>query len=383
MRSSVHPRRPILGRLVVVLCLELALLGCGSEFRKECGFTIDVQVTCAVFMPDGKRIVAGCLDGIRLLDVADHSEVGRYARERQRGTTPAVNAIAISPDGKYVACAGAMMPIELRILDTGRVVRTLPVDDTEIHALCFSPNGRKLVAGTGFATEKDRRVRGSFDVWLWNLDGEVGEPVCFRGHEGPVRGVVFLPDEKRIVSVSSDRTMRMWDVSTQKELKRYGNPERVPDNFNTHRPAPSVTLSPDGKYLVQGLDLWDVDKWKRVLWHSYAPPSGLKARGVTLKKDTLKFGIGVLVPNCNWIVYVSYAGRIAVWDIDGDQQVFEEQVFCNNAPVEALAISSDSRNVLAAGAGEIPGFDALSQHVKAIDPEKIQLWRLPLVRKGE
>jgi WD40 repeat protein len=41
--------------------------------------------------------------------------------------------------------------------------------------------------------------------------------VTLEGHEGPVTNVAFSPDSQRIVTGSSDRTLKLWNVSTGQE----------------------------------------------------------------------------------------------------------------------------------------------------------------------
>lgn len=59
------------------------------------------------------------------------------------------------------------------------------------------------------------------------------------GHADMVNSVCFSPDDKYIASGSSDKTVKLWDVSTYKELK----------TFTANDEITSVMFSPDGKYL--------------------------------------------------------------------------------------------------------------------------------------
>ena len=73
------------------------------------------------------------------------------------------------------------------------------------------------------------------------------------GHSGPV-SATFSPDGQRIVSGSLDRTLKIWDANTSKELK----------TFTGHTSwVTSVSFSPDGQRLVSGsrdkkVKIWDV-----------------------------------------------------------------------------------------------------------------------------
>ena len=69
------------------------------------------------------------------------------------------------------------------------------------------------------------------------------ELLPLKGHRGYVTSVAFSPDDKRIVTGSEDKTARVWDASTGKEvLQLKGHSSFV---F-------SVAFSPDGKRIATG-----------------------------------------------------------------------------------------------------------------------------------
>jgi RNA polymerase sigma factor (sigma-70 family) len=60
------------------------------------------------------------------------------------------------------------------------------------------------------------------------------------GHTAPVTALAFTPDGKSVVSGGKDKGVRVWDVPSGKELRR----------FETALPVVSIRISPDGRTLT-------------------------------------------------------------------------------------------------------------------------------------
>src|SRR5262249_19402638 len=75
-----------------------------------------------------------------------------------------------------------------------------------VTAVSFSPDGRLVVSGS-----EDKTAR----VW----DSTTGKEVARMPHEDPVRAVSFSPDGRLVVS-GSGTTGRVWDSTTGKEVAR-------------------------------------------------------------------------------------------------------------------------------------------------------------------
>jgi hypothetical protein len=79
----------------------------------------------------------------------------------------------------------------------------------EVTCGAYSPDGRRVVTGS-----KDRTAR----VW----DAATGrELAVLRGHEDVLEAVTFSPDGQRIVSTGADRTARLWDAEGGREVATY------------------------------------------------------------------------------------------------------------------------------------------------------------------
>ncbi|MDP2430911.1 MAG: caspase family protein [Pseudomonadota bacterium] len=127
-------------------------------------------------------------------------------------------------------------------MDPPRLVATLRNIGISVESVAFSLDGRMMASGRNDKTLK-----------LWDV--ATGKELrTFIGHSGSVFSVVFSPDGKTVLSGSSDKTLRLWDVATGRELRTFlGHSEAV------H----SVAFSPDGKTVLSGssdntLRLWDV-----------------------------------------------------------------------------------------------------------------------------
>ena len=149
---------------------------------------------------------------------------------------------------------------------TGKIIEeTLPsAGDTRasqtINALAFSPDGRRLAAGT-----QDN------SVVLWDTDGKNG-PRHLTGHLCFVSCVAFSPDGKRLVSGSEDWTVKIWDIEVGRAtLTLSGHKGRIRD----------LAFSPDGKYLASASEDATVRIWPGVLeaaedrWEQRALPANL------------------------------------------------------------------------------------------------------------
>ncbi len=187
---------------------------------------------------DGATIVTGTWNGrVQSWDAATGAPLLDLP-----GDVQAVLAVALSPDGRWIAAGGAGEG-RIGMWDATSGVRAARFQRAcrDVRALAFAPDGRRLACA------------GEETVWV--LDAASGaELLALRGHAGPVTSVAFSPDGRRIASGSEDGRVRTWEAATGAELAVLaGHEGRVL----------RVAFSRDGRRLAAGgegriVRVWDV-----------------------------------------------------------------------------------------------------------------------------
>ena len=72
----------------------------------------------------------------------------------QTGHTKSANAVAFSPDNRWLASGGKDNVIKIWDLATGNVLRTLYGHTSNVNALAVSPDGKLLASGSGDINDK-------------------------------------------------------------------------------------------------------------------------------------------------------------------------------------------------------------------------------------
>jgi formylglycine-generating enzyme required for sulfatase activity len=113
--------------------------------------------------------------------------------------------------------------------------------------VAFAPNGRTAVSGG-----QDKTVR------LWEV--ETGKEIRrFEGHAARITAVCFTPDGIHVVSASDDKTVRLWEVASSEEIRRFEHPGPV---------GYHLSVTTDGKRILseseRNVYVWDLKSGKEL-----------------------------------------------------------------------------------------------------------------------
>jgi WD40 repeat protein len=218
-------------------------------------------VRAVAVSPDKSAVAAGranqiqiynAATGVHIRNLVDPSLMTADKKPANAAHLALVEALAYSPDGRYVA-SGSFQEVILWDAQTGQIRNKWTGFADRVVALAFSANSKLLATGGGPPTE-DGEIK-VFDAATGKLVTDIKN-----GHSDTVFGVCFGPDGTKLATCGADKFVKVFEIPSGKFLKSFeGHTHHVLD----------VGWKADGKLLASAsadnsIKVWDYDKGEQV-----------------------------------------------------------------------------------------------------------------------
>jgi WD40 repeat protein len=345
---------------------------------------------------DARRLATACMDKlVRLWDTESGRELARF-----RGNEELVHGVALTRDGGRLASAGVDRSVRLWRPSDGKA-------DVQVHlgVAAADPRARVTLLREGKAVlgpTADRWLDvepGTYDVRPTGpgdplrsypsqitvaVDGqsvvELRRPVDssdapehrgrLEGHTATVRRAVFSPDGRHVLSTGWDRSIRLWDLATRKEVRRF-----VGHTTNAH----AVSFAPDGRTALtcgddRSVRLWDVATGRELrvflghtqaVWYVAFTRDGKRALSCGIDRTIRMWDVATakelkvfeghagavecadLSPDGRRLVSSAQDGTVRLWDVETARE--EQKLLERIGNVFTVAFSKDGGHVLTSG----------------------------------
>ncbi len=210
-----------------------------------------------------------------------------------------------------------------------------------VLTIAYSPDGKYLAAGS-----ENRTIK------IWNISTQQ-EIVTLSGHAKGVSSIAYSPDGKYLASGSYDSKIKIWDMHTHQEIATFSGHAKV---------VHSIAYSPDGKYLASGSGDFKIKIWDMHTHQEIATLLGYSEDGINIAKklhhgykpsiaDQFGYGIGVKTiaysPDGKKLASGCDEGTIRIWDTTAQKTILKLQGWKSSGNVSSLMYSPDGQYLAA------------------------------------
>jgi WD40 repeat protein len=289
----------------------------GSKLRTFSGADWSSGVAVST---DGRRAISADDKTLKVWDL-EGEDRGRVRHHHSYDVT----GIAATGDGRRAVSVSMDASIRLWDLETGeRRAHAAFEEQCRFSDVCMSRDGRWVFSD--YTSVK----RGSLAVWDLEAEGPLETISPYKvlyGHSEGVQGVAITPDGALGISASTDKTVKVWDLKSLRELRTLtGHTDLVR----------SVALTRDGRLAVSAADdktlkVWNVESGRELFTLTGHSRSVL---GVAITPD------GRQALSC------SQDGTLKLWDLVTGSET--HTLSGHSDGILRVAISPDGRHAISA-----------------------------------
>jgi WD40 repeat protein len=258
------------------------------------------------------NLITASHDGTaRLWDLASLAKPGIAADGQPIAVdTRLMDALALSPDGRYLATASRNRVARLWQISSGKKVVEIRHNGF-VRDISFSPSGEHL------ATASENESKKIWYVQIWEVPD--GKEVLRWSQAEKIKLVAFDPMIQFLATAGDDDTVRIWKVATN----------QIVAQFKHASPIRAITFDPKGLRLATA-----------------SGDSAVRLLEVSTGREIAVFDEQAVVvvafsSQGEYLATASRSGMVKIWEVSSRRQIASRDM---QAPVKAIVFGPDGRH---------------------------------------
>jgi len=252
-------------------------------------------IQSVAWSPDGKWLATGGFRCLKIWDVSTWREVKNLSGSLVGNVT----ALAFALDNTTLFAAdgqpGVSGFIHRIAFEEGKITATWKAHEDTIYGLRLSPDGKSLVSGAA-----DKLAR------LWNVaDGKL--VAFYEGHTNHVLAVAFNKDATQLATAGADKEVKVWGVKSREQDVTLGDKKVV---------YTALAWTPDGAALVSTTEKGGGSIYRDLVKHTGDQRSETAKERKLESVNQMLYSVAI-TKDAKTIFAGAHDGTVYVWDDNG------------------------------------------------------------------